>query len=132
MNRLKAEVFKIDEFEMLHIIRFKSLDDICITMMTLELPKIEIGSKVILSFKPTHGVLLKKREDAISLDNQIKAVIHELSVGKLLVSVKVKREDNEMETVITKEAFERMDLKKGDRVYLGINASEIFIKEVLG
>jgi len=131
MNELEAEVLEILEFETLHIVKFGYAKRYTLLAMTLELPDIKEGSKVILSFKPTHCLVQKNSLDDISIDNQIKAQLKEAKVGELLVYLKFQCENDNIEAIITKNSYDKLALKESDELFLGINASEVYIKEVL-
>ncbi len=131
MNELKAIVSNIQSVDSLNIIQF-DYAGIILTMMGLELPNIKIGSKVILSAKPTHIAIAKDFNGNISLSNIIKAKIKELNNGKLLSSIVLKvKEQITMQSIITYNSSKRMNLKVADEVAMLIKASDLFIKEVL-
>ena len=101
MNELKAIVSNIQSVDSLNIIQF-DYAGIILTMMGLELPNIKIGSKVILSAKPTHIAIAKDFNGNISLSNIIKAKIKELNNGKLLSSIVLKiKEQITMQSIVT-------------------------------
>ena len=131
MNEIEVEVLEILEFETLHIIKFNYAKRYTILAMTLELPDIKEGSRVIISFKPTHCIIQRNRLDNISIDNQIKVKLIEAKVGELLVYLKFKCENDNFEAIITKNSYDKLALKESDELFLGINASEIYIKEIL-
>ncbi len=131
MNELKAIVSNIQSADSLNIIQF-DYAGIILTMMGLELPNIKIGSKVILSAKPTHIAIAKDFNGNISLSNIIKAKIKELNNGKLLSSIVLKiKEQITMQSIVTYNSSKRMNLKVADDVVMLIQASDLFIKEVL-
>ncbi len=131
MNELKAIVSNIQSVDSLNIIQF-DYAGIILTMMGLELPNIKIGSKVILSAKPTHIAIAKDFNGNISLSNIIKAKIKELNNGKLLSSIVLKiKEQITMQSIVTYNSSKRMNLKVADDVVMLIQASDLFIKEVL-
>ncbi len=131
MNELKAIVFDIQGMDNLNIIQF----DYCgviLTMMGLELPNIKIGSKVVLSVKPTHVSIAKNFNGTISLNNIIKTKIIELTNGQLLSSILLELKDGTIiQSIITNNSSKRMNLKVDDEVMILVKASELFIKEVL-
>jgi len=131
MNELKAIVSNIQSVDSLNIIQF-DYTGTTLTMMGLELPNIKIGSKVILSVKPTHIAIAKDFNGNISLSNIIKAKIKELNNGKLLSSIVLEiKEQIIMQSIITYNSSKRMNLKVADEVVMLIKASDLFIKEVL-
>ncbi len=130
MNILKAVVSDIRGEDALHVIEFEYHDN-TLCMMGLELPSIKIGSKVLLSVKPTHLSLAKGKIESISMSNRIRAKVIEVENGKILSRVVLDSGFDELESIITLSSSLRMGLKKEDEVLMLIKASELFIKEVL-
>ena len=101
-------------------------------MMSLDLSDdIKIGTKVKLITKPTYIAIAKEFSGILSYSNQLKAKIKELENGKLLSSVKLQIEEFVLESIITFESSQIMDLKVGDEVTAFIKASELSILKVL-
>ncbi len=131
MNKMEAVVSKIQSVDNLNIIQFDHCG-IILSMMGLELPNIKIGSKVILSVKPTHVSIAKNLNGSISLSNIIKTKIIKLTNGQLLSSILLELKNGAIiQSIITYSSSKRMDLREGDEVEMLIKASELFIKEVL-
>ena len=131
MNKFIAKITKIQSVENLNIVNF----DFCsqaLSMMSLDLnDKLKIGSKVILTTKPTHIAIAKEFNGNISYSNQLKAKITEIKNGELLSSIKLSTGDAACESIITKNSSVRMNLQVDDTVTLFIKASELSIKEIL-
>ena len=126
-----SKITKIQSVENLNIVNF----DFCsqaLSMMSLDLnDKLKIGSKVILTTKPTHIAIAKEFNGNISYSNQLKAKITEIKNGELLSSIKLSTGDAACESIITKNSSVRMNLQVDDTVTLFIKASELSIKEIL-
>ena len=131
MSSLIAKVSSIESSERLHIVKFAHhTKTLC--MMSLELPNaLDKNSLVKLSFKPTHVVLAKDFSGKLSYENILETTVVSIESGKLLSSVKVEFFDTIIEAIITKKSKEKMALKVGDKVLALIQASELFIVEVL-
>ncbi len=131
MKNLIATVSQIESCDNLHIVKF-DLNGQTLKMMSLDLnDNIVIGRKVILGCKPSSVAIGKEFSGIVSYSNQIPVTIEDIEIGKLLCSLKVKFKESSLESIITKESFEKMELKKGDDVTAFIKASEISILEVL-
>ncbi len=130
MNILKAVVSKINGGDGLHVIEF-DYHSKKLYMMGLELPSISVGSEVLLSVKPTHLSLAKGSIENISMSNIVKVRVKEVQNGKILSKIVLDNGFDEFESIITLSSSLRMKLKKDDEVLMLINASELFIKEVL-
>ena len=131
MNTFIATVTKIDTIDNLNIVNFEFSDQTLI-MMSLDLSDdIKIGTKVKLITKPSYIAIAKEFSGILSYSNQLKAKIIELENGKLLSSVKLQIEEFVLESIITFESSQKMDLKVGDEVTAFIKASELSILKVL-
>lgn len=130
MNELKAIVNKIDSLENLTIVKF-DYKETNLSMMSLGLKDIKVGSQVILSVNASHIAIAKDLKGDISLSNRFDCVIEELNKGELLSSLKLKIDDNYLTSIITTNSVNRMNLKVNDEVMALIKASEISIKKVI-
>ncbi len=131
MNTLIATVTKLDTIDNLNIVKF-DFSDQTLSMMSLDLSDdIQIGTKVKLITKPSYIAIAKEFSGMLSYSNQLKAKIKELENGKLLSSVKLQIEEFVLESIITFESSQKMDLKVGDEVTAFIKASELSILKVL-
>jgi molybdopterin-binding protein len=130
MNTLKAIVTNIKGKEGLHTVEF-DYHGIKLCMMGLELPHILVGSEVLLGVKPTHLSLAKDDVRRITIDNRINAKIVEVKNGEVLSKIVLDSGYDIFESIITLSSSLDMDLKEKDEVLMLVNASELFIKEVL-
>ena len=116
MKNLIATVSQIESCDNLHIVKF-DLNGQTLKMMSLDLnDNIVIGRKVILGCKPSSVAIGKEFSGIVSYSNQIPVTIEDIEIGKLLCSLKVKFKESSLESIITKESFEKMELKKGDEI----------------
>ena len=137
MSRLIATVKNIESVDELNIVTF-----ICngetLQMMSLDLNEsIQIGKRVVLVCKPTSVALAKPTIDdkafseMLSYANQIKVKIFSLDIGFLLSSIKLQFGDSYLESIITSESAQRMNLNENDELLALIKANELSIQEVL-
>ncbi len=131
MSSLITTVNDIQNNQNLHIVKF-NFNDLVITMMSLELTKnIKINSKVKLLIKPTNISIAKQFDKNISIDNQLECKIISIENGELLSNIKVDIFDTTIESIITLESAQKLNLKIGDEVVILFNASDISILEIL-
>ena len=131
MSSLQATITKIDNVEQLNIVYF-DFEGVALKMMSLDLPeKIAIGSNVLLSAKPSHIAIAKNLSGVVSYSNQIRCIVDEIELGKLLCSIKLKTNGTILESIITVDSIKKMDLKIGDEVVALIKASELSIMKVI-
>jgi molybdopterin-binding protein len=131
MNSFTAIVKEIKSVQNLNIVKF-DFEGITLTMMSLELPKnVKIATKVKLNTKSTHVAIAKDFSGDVSYSNQLNAKISYIENGELLSSIKSIVANTTLESIITKDSSERMDLKIDDKITLFIKANELSIVKIL-
>ena len=126
-----ARVKDIKTIDSLNIVEF-DFNNITLKMMSLELHKeVKLESKVKLLVKPSNVIISKNYIEDISLSNQTLAKIVAIENGELLSSISLKIGDTFIESIITKESSQRLDLKKGDIINILIKASDLSIYRIL-
>ncbi len=131
MNTIRAKVKEIKSVDNLNIVKFDFNGSI-LTMMSLEIKKnIKVGTKVILTTKPTYIAIAKDFSGEVSYSNRLHVKIADIQNGELLSSIKLRTDDTVLESIITKESSQRMDLHVDDEVIAFIKANELSIMEVL-
>jgi molybdopterin-binding protein len=130
---IKATVKRIQNSDSLHIVKF-DFNGQTLTMMSLELSdEIQEGIEVLLQVKPSHVAIGKATQDMlISYSNRLESKIVSIKTGELLANIKLEiSDDTILESIITKDSVNRLDLKQNDIVTTYIKASEISISKVL-
>lgn len=131
MNKIRAKVTQIQSEQNLTIVSF-AFASYKLRMMSLELDSsIEVGSEVILTSKATSLGLAKDIQGSLSYSNKLPARITSIENGVLLSSVKLLCEGVALESIITKDSVERMQLSVDEELHILIKASELSILEVL-
>lgn len=131
MSQLIATVTKIENIDNLNIVTFNFSNN-TLQMMSLDLNNnIQIGTKVVLTIKPTHIGIAKDFKGDISYSNKLTTTIKKCNNGKLLSSIVLEIQGITLEAIITLNSSQQMDLKIGDEVTAFINASELSILKVI-
>lgn len=131
MSSFIAKVSEIQNCETLHIVKFDFHTQI-LTMMSLDLDaKLQVGVNVKLIVKPTHIMLAKNFSAEISCSNKLNARILSVENGELLSSLRLGIFEGELESIITREASNAMQIKVGDELVAFIQESELSIGEIL-
>ncbi len=130
MNNFQAEVINIDSLENLTIVQFNYKNTV-LSMMSLGLTNIKIGTKVILSINASHIAIAKDFSGDISLSNRLDCIIKKLIKGKLLSSLSLDFQGTIFTSIITTNSVNRMNLKENDKVTALIKASELSIQKVI-
>jgi len=131
MNSFIARVSDIQNVESLNIVLFdfygKSL-----SMMSLDLNEnIKIGVRVKLIVKPTHVFITKDVDSTVSCANRLQANIVAVENGQLLSTLRLGLQEGELESIVTREMSNVMNLRVGDKVTAFIQESELSIGEIL-
>lgn len=130
MNELKAIVTNIDNLDNLNIVGF-DYKGINLSMMSLDLHNVQIGTEVILTVKASDVAIAKEFDGLISLSNEIKGEITKLNMGNLLCSLQISSSDDTITSIITTKSAKRMNLKLNDSVTAFVKASSLSIKKVI-
>lgn len=131
MNSIRATVKEIKSVDNLNIVKF-DFNGSTLTMMSLEIKdNIKAGTKVLLTTKPTYIAIAKDFSGEVSYSNRLHVKIDGIQNGELLSSIKLRTDDTVLESIITKESSQRMNLHVGDEVTALIKANELSIMEVL-
>ncbi len=86
----------------------------------------EYSGEVAISFRPEY-VVISKSKIRSSMRNEIEGVVEDYIDEGPLVLLKVKVENLEVKAYVTKSSFLDLGLKRGERVYLYIKASQIHV-----
>ena len=127
MNQIKAEIIHIKRVDTLNYLTF-SLNQQVIHMLSLELdPNLKLGTTVHLAIKSTHVIIAKELKGLLSLENRLKANIISIENGEILSSICLNVEGFLLESIISREFLEKMNLKIEDNVVVLINSTDISI-----
>jgi molybdopterin-binding protein len=132
MSKIIATITNIQNIEHLNIVTFKCAHNI-IEMMSLDLKEnIKIGTKVELNIKPSSVVILNKINDKSTISsNVLDATIINIDSGTLLASVLLQVDKYKIESIITLNSKNNMNLTDGDNVLILINSSDLSILRII-
>ena len=131
MSKLIVTITKIQTNESLNIVSF-DCNGTSLKMMSLDLAQsVKVGANVSLNIKASSVALAKNLSGDLSYSNKINAKIVSIENGALLTSIKLSVNQGFIESIITRESSDRMDLQVGDEVIALLKASELSIAEVL-
>jgi molybdopterin-binding protein len=102
---------------------------------TGRIPAVRVGRKWLIPRRELEGQLVRLTAEAadsaqaidLSARNQLRGRIAGLMVEGLMAEVRVAIGDQELVSVITRGAAERLHLKVGDAVYAVIKSTEVMI-----
>ncbi|MDQ7061211.1 MAG: TOBE domain-containing protein [Sulfurimonas sp.] len=130
IKKLLAIVTRVQTLENLNIVSF-DIEGQTLRMMSLDLSdNIKIGCSVWLNIKATSVAIAKNFQGELSYSNQLHSSIVTIENGALLSSIVLSIGEVNIESIITLESSQRMNLKVGDEVLALIKANEISISEI--
>lgn len=127
MNLIHATIIQIRKHQNISAVSFDAFGQ-SIRMVALELDeKLTIGTNVSLKVKATNISLAKEKSEYLSISNQLETIVQEIVFGELLCSVKLKLNDIVLESIITQESVEKLDITEGEPIIALIKASDVSI-----
>ncbi len=131
MNQINAIITDMKSSESINIVTFEVAHQ-SMKMMALELSdRLSVGSKVILGAKATNIALAKEKNEMLSISNQLDATIESIKMGVLLCSVTFDFAGHLLESIITRDSAEKMQLDVGVAIVALIKSSELSIVEIV-
>jgi len=131
VNTLRAKVLKIENKDSLNLVTF-SFKSINLFMISLDLnEQIKENAKVVVYVKPTNISLAKEFEGQISSSNKLKGQIISIEKGQLLSSVICNVLDIQIQSMITTNSLNNMNLCVHDNITLFFKASDLSIREII-
>jgi molybdate transport system regulatory protein len=101
---------------------------------TGRLPAVRVGRKWLFPRGQLEALLgrgtgptLRPHAVDLSARNQLRATVEAITIDGLMAEVLVRVGDQELVSVITKTAAERLNLRVGDQVYAVIKSTEVMI-----
>ena len=127
MNHISATIKSIEAFDGITIVAFET-EGQQMKMMALELAAdMDVGSEVILGVKASNISIAKAPLGRVSISNQPNITLETVDNGKLLSIVSFRLGRQLLESIITRDSSERLDLQVGDKAIALIKSSELSI-----
>lgn len=131
MSQFKATVTAIDSNDSINIVTFKT-KAFKFSMMSLTLDEnVQVGVEVMLGVKASSVAIAKEFTGALSYSNQLPLEIVKIDSSKLLCSLELASDGFTLESIITTNSKNRMQLKEQERVTALIKSSDLYIAEIL-
>ena len=127
MNLISATITDIKKYQNISTLSFDA-SGLKLSMVALEVDeKLQIGTQVNLKAKATNIALAKDINSQISISNQLRTKVQEITHGEILCSVKLKLAESTLESIITQNSATAMNIQIGDEIIALIKASDISI-----
>jgi len=128
MNLLSGEIAAIKTEGSLSLVKVM-VQDCAITSIVIETPEsasyLRIRNNIKIVFKETEVVLAKAFSGAISLQNRLDCTVHSFEKGGLLCKIILNFQDTQITSVITRNAFDQLEIQENDSVTAMIKTNEI-------
>ncbi len=125
MNIFEATITHIEQLEPLHYLQCQ-VGTQHIAMLSLQIDTaLKVGSVVRLSVKSTDIMMTKTEHFLLSSANCLRARVTKVSDGELLSSVMLEMEGMALESIITRDASQKLALCVGDKVSVLIKESDV-------
>lgn len=128
MNTLVGKISEIKTEGSLSLVKVM-VQNCPITSIVIETPEtadyLVIGNNIKILFKETEVVLAKAFSGTISLQNKLDCSVHAFEKGKLLCKVILNFQNTKIISVITRNAFDQLEIQENDLVQAMIKTNEI-------
>jgi molybdate transport system regulatory protein len=128
MNTLNGNITAIQSHEGISLVKVESNDTI-FTSIVLDTPEtasyLKTGHSVKIIFKETEVIISKDSSPNISLQNRLDCTIESIKKGVLLSQINLNFGETIIESIITTNACEQLQLEKNDTVIALIKTNEI-------
>ncbi|MBK0371063.1 TOBE domain-containing protein [Flavobacterium agrisoli] len=128
MNSLLGNIINITTDSSLSLVQLK-VQNIVLTTIVIDTPEtsnyLKVGNCVKVLFKETEVILAKNISGIISLQNKIDCVVRSFEKGKLLCKIVLHFGDSKITSVITRNAFDQLEIQENDIITVLIKTNEI-------
>ena len=128
MNLLEGKISEINTEGSLSLVKVM-VQNCPITSIVIDTPEsagyLAIGNSVKILFKETEVVLAKAFSGKISLQNKLDCCVYSFEKGKLLCKIILKFQNTTIASVITRNAFDQLEIQENDLVQAMIKTNEI-------
>ena len=130
MNNLKGKIASFESQGDLSIVKI-NVDENTLKAIVIENPDtstyLKKDREVNVYFKETEVVIAKNPSDQISLENRINCIVSTIEKGKILSNVELINGENRLNSVISTESLNAMNIVVNDEVTAMVKMNEIMI-----
>ena len=125
MNVLKGIITEIQSHEGISLVKLKSNENI-FTSIILDVPDyLKENNTVKIIFKETEVIISKDLNPSISVQNQIFGRIEFIKKGVILSQITLSIGEDKIQSIITTNACEQLDLKENQNILALIKTNEV-------
>lgn len=131
MNRFEGHIASIEVDGVMSLVTVEVSGNLFLSCILIDTPEsapyLVIGQKVYILFKETEVVIGLEKTSGISLRNKIPAKVSEIKKGTLLSSLALECAAGKMHALISSQAVEELEIKKGTSVMAMIKLNELML-----
>lgn len=125
MNVLKGIITEIQSHEGISLVKLKSNENI-FTSIILDVPDyLKENNTVKIIFKETEVIISKDLNPSISVQNQLYGRIESIKKGVILSQITLSIGEDKIQSIITTNACEQLDLKENQNILALIKTNEV-------
>lgn len=128
MNSLLGNITEITTEGSLSLVKIK-VQHTVLTSIVIDTPEtahyLKTGNSIKILFKETEVILAKKVTGIISLQNKMECLVDSYEKGKLLCKITLRFGNFTIASVITRTAFDQLDIQEKDEITAMIKTNEI-------
>ncbi|REG90760.1 TOBE domain-containing protein [Flavobacterium aquicola] len=128
MNTLLGNITEITTEGSLSLVKIQ-VQQTVFTSIVIDTPEtasyLKTGNTIKLLFKETEVILAKKITGIISLQNKIDCTVDSFEKGALLCKIVLNFETAKITSVITRNAFDQLEIQENDEITAMIKTNEI-------
>ena len=133
MNRLKGRIEEVKVNGNLSQVLIMIGEETVFYSIVIETPEtasyLVKGNQVDVIFKETEVILAKGNPEGISLINRIPGEIQDMKLGKMLCQVSLATEAGPILAIVSREAVDILQLRKGEQLTAMVKLNEVMIAE---
>ncbi|WJS93282.1 TOBE domain-containing protein [Flavobacterium johnsoniae] len=128
MNILKGNISEIQSYEGISLVKVK-FHDFIFSSIVLDTPDsaeyLKESQAVKIIFKETEVIISKDLNPQTSVQNQIPCIVKSVKKGILLSQINLIADQQNIQSIITSNACEQLNLKENDSVIALIKTNEV-------
>jgi molybdate transport system regulatory protein len=128
MNKILGTITEITTEGSLSLVKLKAQNSI-LTSIVIDTQEtasyLKTGNEIKILFKETEVILAKEIKGIISLQNKIECIVDSFEKGNLLCKIVLNFGKNKITSVITRTAFDQLDIQENDEITAMIKTNEI-------
>lgn len=132
MNHLKGKIERITTEGQLSLVNI-TVGNTKVTAIVIDTPDtatyLQLHKEINILFKATEVIIAKGNESKVSLQNQFEGTISAIEKGVLLSKIEVTTEVGLINSIITANAVNKLQLSLGDVVVAMVKTNEIMLSE---